>query len=136
MTRARARRALARDLQGAAERGELELHYQLQTSLPRRPHLRRRSPDALAPSEARHDLAGGIHSARRGNRSHRSRWASGRFAPPAAMPPEGKIPGTVAVNLSPVQFCRDDLVEDASTPHLMDTGLSPGGSRSRSPKRR
>ena len=28
---ARARRALARDLQGATERGELELHYQLQT---------------------------------------------------------------------------------------------------------
>src|SRR5262249_10069287 len=31
--KARARRALARDLQGAAERGELLLHYQLQTSL-------------------------------------------------------------------------------------------------------
>ena len=30
---ARAQRALARDLQGAAERGELELHYQLQTTL-------------------------------------------------------------------------------------------------------
>ena len=47
---ARARRALARDLQSAAERGELELHYQLQTSLDRRQDLRRRSPDALAPS--------------------------------------------------------------------------------------
>ena len=30
---ARARRALARDLQTATDRNELELHYQLQTSL-------------------------------------------------------------------------------------------------------
>ena len=37
---------------------------------------------------------------------------------------EGKIPGTVAVNLSPVQFGRDDLAE---TIHaiLLETGLSP-----------
>ena len=37
---------------------------------------------------------------------------------------EGKIPGTVAVNLSPVQFSRDDLAE---TIHaiLLETGLSP-----------
>jgi diguanylate cyclase len=36
----------------------------------------------------------------------------------------GKIPGTVAVNLSPVQFSRDDLAE---TIHviLLETGLSP-----------
>jgi EAL domain-containing protein (putative c-di-GMP-specific phosphodiesterase class I) len=36
----------------------------------------------------------------------------------------GKIPGTVAVNLSPVQFGRDDLAE---TIHaiLLETGLSP-----------
>ena len=37
---------------------------------------------------------------------------------------EGKIPGTVAVNLSPLQFSRDDLAE---TIHaiLLETGLSP-----------
>ena len=37
---------------------------------------------------------------------------------------EGKIPGTVAVNLSPLQFARDDLAE---TIHaiLLETGLSP-----------
>jgi EAL domain-containing protein (putative c-di-GMP-specific phosphodiesterase class I) len=37
---------------------------------------------------------------------------------------EGKIPGTVAVNLSPIQFSRDDLAE---TIHaiLLETGLSP-----------
>ena len=37
---------------------------------------------------------------------------------------EGNIPGTVAVNLSPVQFCREDLAE---TIHaiLLETGLSP-----------
>ena len=36
----------------------------------------------------------------------------------------GRIPGTVAVNLSPVQFSRDDLAE---TIHaiLLETGLSP-----------
>ena len=68
---ARARRALARDLQLAAERDELELHYQLQTTLADGKDLRRRSADALAASQARHDLAGGIHSAGRRNRSHR-----------------------------------------------------------------
>ena len=37
---------------------------------------------------------------------------------------EGRIPGTIAVNLSPVQFCRDDLAE---TIHaiLLETGLPP-----------
>ena len=37
---------------------------------------------------------------------------------------EGRIPGTVAVNLSPVQFAREDLAE---TIHaiLLETGLSP-----------
>ena len=40
------------------------------------------------------------------------------------MPPKAEIPGTVAVNLSPVQFGRDDLAE---TIHaiLLETGLSP-----------
>ena len=37
---------------------------------------------------------------------------------------EGKIPGTVAVNLSPVQFGRDDLAETIHS-ILLETGLSP-----------
>ena len=37
---------------------------------------------------------------------------------------EGKIPGNVAVNLSPVQFGRDDLAETIHS-ILLETGLSP-----------
>jgi EAL domain-containing protein (putative c-di-GMP-specific phosphodiesterase class I) len=37
---------------------------------------------------------------------------------------EGKIPGTVAVNLSPVQFGREDLAEMIHA-ILLETGLSP-----------
>ena len=68
---ARARRALARDLQSAVERGELELHYQLQTSLGdgrisgAEALMRWRHPKHGMISPAR------IHSARRGNRGHR-----------------------------------------------------------------
>jgi diguanylate cyclase len=36
----------------------------------------------------------------------------------------GKIPGTVAVNLSPLQFARDDLAETIHA-MLLETGLSP-----------
>ena len=37
---------------------------------------------------------------------------------------EGSIPGTVAVNLSPVQFGREDLAETIHS-ILVETGLSP-----------
>lgn len=119
----RARRALARDLQGAAERGELLLHYQLQTSLrdgricgaealmrwhhPKRGMV---SPAEFIPLAEETEAISGM-----------GEWALRTACRDAA---DGKIPGTVAVNLSPLQFARDDLAE---TIHaiLLETGLSP-----------
>ncbi|WP_291859819.1 EAL domain-containing protein [Bradyrhizobium sp.] len=120
---ARARRALARDLQTAAERGELSLHYQLQTSL---------ADGKICGAEAlmrwQHPKRGMISPAEfiplaeeTGAIVLLGEWAMRTACRDAA---EGKIPGTVAVNLSPVQFSREDLAE---TIHaiLLDTGLSP-----------
>lgn len=121
--KARARRALARDLQGAAERGELLLHYQLQTSLHdgricgaealmRWQHPKRGmvSPAEFIPLAEETEAIVGM-----------GEWALRIACRDAAA---GKIPGTVAVNLSPLQFARDDLAE---TIHaiLLETGLSP-----------
>ena len=120
---ARLKRALARDLIGSEERGELELHYQLQTSL--------------------HDGAiSGAEALMRWHHPKRGMISPGEFIPLAeeteaivAMgewalrtackdAADGKIPGIVAVNLSPIQFKRDNLAE---TIHmiLLETGLSP-----------
>ena len=120
---ARARRALARDLQHAAERGELELHYQLQTTL---------ADGKICGAEAlmrwRHPKRGMISPAEFIPLAEETEaiiamgeWALRTACRDAA---DGKIPGTVAVNLSPVQFSRDDLAE---TIHaiLLETGLSP-----------
>lgn len=120
---ARARRALARDLQLAAGRGELELHYQLQATL---------RDGKICGAEAlmrwRHPKRGMISPAEfiplaeeTGAIVAMGEWALRTACRDAA---EGKIPGTVAVNLSPVQFGRDDL---ADTIHaiLLETGLSP-----------
>jgi len=120
---ARARRALARDLQSAAGRGELELHYQLQTSL---------GDGRICGAEAlmrwRHPKRGMISPAEFIPLAEETEaiipmgeWALRSACRDAA---DGKIPGTVAVNLSPVQFGRDDLAE---TIHgiLLETGLSP-----------
>jgi diguanylate cyclase len=121
--KARARRALARDLQGAADRGELLLHYQLQLSLhdgkicgaealmrwhhPKRGMI---SPAEFIPLAEESEAIVGM-----------GEWALRTACRDAA---GGKIPGTVAVNLSPLQFARDDLAE---TIHaiLLETGLSP-----------
>jgi len=120
---ARARRVLARDLQGAAERGELLLHYQLQASL---------DDGAIRGAEAlmrwQHPRRGLISPAEfiplaeeTGAIIAMGEWALRTACRDAA---EGRIPGTVAVNLSPVQFGRETLAE---TIHqiLLDTGLSP-----------
>ncbi|WKA26811.1 putative bifunctional diguanylate cyclase/phosphodiesterase [Bradyrhizobium roseum] len=120
---ARARRALARDLQRAAARGELELHYQLQTTL---------ADGKICGAEAlmrwRHPTRGMISPAEFIPLAEETEaiiamgeWALRTACHDAA---GGKIPGTVAVNLSPVQFGRDDL---ADTIHaiLLETGLSP-----------
>ena len=119
----RARRALSRDLQHAAERNELSLHYQLQTTLGdgrvcgaealmRWQHPKRGmvSPGEFIPlaeeSEAILDMG---------------EWALRTACRDAA---EGRIPGTIAVNLSPKQFARDDLAEMIHG-ILLESGLSP-----------
>jgi diguanylate cyclase (GGDEF)-like protein len=120
---ARARRALARDLQTAASNGELELHYQLQTTL---------ADGAICGSEAlmrwNHPKRGMISPAEFIPLAEETEaiigmgeWALRTACREAAA---GRLPGTVAVNLSPVQFSRDDLAE---TIHaiLIATGLSP-----------
>ena len=120
---ARARRALARDLQSAAGRGELELHYQLQTSL---------GDGRICGAEAlmrwRHPKRGMISPAEFIPLAEETEaiipmgeWALRSACRDAA---DGKIPGTVAVNLSPVQFGRDDLAETIYG-ILLETGLSP-----------
>jgi diguanylate cyclase (GGDEF)-like protein len=120
---ARKRRALARDLEHAAERQELFLNYQLQMSLNdgqicgaealmrwKHPKLGMVSPAEFIPlaeeTEAIYDMG---------------EWALRAACRDAA---EGKIPGNVAVNLSPVQFGREDLAEMIHG-ILLETGLPP-----------
>jgi diguanylate cyclase (GGDEF)-like protein len=120
---ARARRALARDLQYAVERGELQLDYQLQASL---------HDGAIRGTEAlmrwRHPQRGMISPAEFIPLAEETEAivAMGEWALRAACrdAADGHIPGTVAVNLSPVQFNRETLAE---TIHgiLLETGLSP-----------
>jgi EAL domain-containing protein (putative c-di-GMP-specific phosphodiesterase class I) len=120
---ARARRALAHDLQSAAERGELELHYQLQMSL---------EDGAICGSEAlmrwNHPKRGLVSPGEFIALAEQSKtifgigeWALRTACRDAAA---GRLPGTIAVNLSPIQFSRDDLAE---TIHaiLLETGLLP-----------
>jgi diguanylate cyclase (GGDEF)-like protein len=120
---ARKRRALARDLEYATERQELTLFYQLQMSLNdgricgaealmrwKHPKLGMVSPAEFIPlaeeTEAIFEMG---------------EWALRAACRDAA---EGKIPGTIAVNLSPVQFGREDLAEMIHG-ILLETGLSP-----------
>ena len=120
---ARKRRALARDLEHAAERHELLLNYQLQMSLNdgkicgaealmrwKHPKLGMVSPAEFIPlveeTEAIIEMG---------------EWALRAACRDAA---EGKIPGNVAVNLSPVQFGREDLAEMIHG-ILLETGLPP-----------
>jgi diguanylate cyclase (GGDEF)-like protein len=120
---ARARRALSRDLQTAAENNELELHYQLQTRL---------HDGTICGAEAlmrwRHPKRGMISPAEFIPLAEETEaiipmgeWALRTACRDAAA---GKIPGTVAVNLSPIQFSRDNLAETIHT-ILLETGLSP-----------
>ena len=120
---ARARRALARDLQTVSGRDELELHYQLQTSL-----HDGRICGAEALMRWRHPKRGMISPAEFIPLAEETEaildmgeWALRRACRDAA---DGKIPGTVAVNLSPVQFSRENLAEMIHA-ILLETGLSP-----------
>jgi diguanylate cyclase (GGDEF)-like protein len=120
---ARARRALSRDLQTAAGNGELELHYQLQATL---------ADGGICGSEAlmrwNHPTGGRISPAdfiplaeESGAIVAMGEWALRTACRDAA---DGLLPGTIAVNLSPVQLGCENLAE---TIHgiLIDTGLSP-----------
>jgi diguanylate cyclase (GGDEF)-like protein len=119
----RARRALARDLQNAIERNELALHYQLQTSL---------HDGSICGAEAlmrwQHPKRGMISPAEfiplaeeTGAIVAMGEWALRTACREAAA---GRIPGTVAVNLSPIQFGCEDLAEKIHC-ILLETGLSP-----------
>jgi len=120
---ARARRALARDLQTVTERNELMLYYQLQTSL-----ADGRICGAEALMRWQHPKRGMISPAEFIPLAEETEaiiamgeWALRTACRDAAA---GKVPRTVAVNLSPVQFGREDLAEIIHT-ILLETGLSP-----------
>jgi diguanylate cyclase (GGDEF)-like protein len=119
----RKRRALARDLAGAVERNELEMFYQVQTEL-----ATARITGAEALMRWRHPVHGMVSPADFIPLAEETEaiipigeWALRAACRDAA---SGKVPGVVAVNLSPVQFSCDDL---AQTIHaiLLETGLSP-----------
>ena len=120
---ARKRRALARDLEHAAERQELFLNYQLQISL---------NDGKICGAEAlmrwKHPKRGMISPAEFIPLAEETEaiFEMGEWALRAACrdAAEGKIPGNVAVNLSPVQFGRDDLAEMIHG-ILLETGLPP-----------
>ncbi|MES2751545.1 MAG: EAL domain-containing protein, partial [Pseudomonadota bacterium] len=120
---ARDRRSLSRDLHAAIAGNELHLCYQLQTSL---------ADGAIRGAEAlmrwRHPVRGMVSPADFIPLAEESEliipmgvWALRTACRDAAA---GKIPGVVAVNLSPVQFRQNDLVETIHT-ILLETGLSP-----------
>jgi len=120
---ARTRRALARDLQSAAAGNQLALHYQLQMSL---------HDGGIRGAEAlmrwQHPKRGMISPAEfiplaeeTGAIVAIGEWALRTACADAAA---GRIPGTVAVNLSPLQFCKEDLAESIHA-ILLQTGLSP-----------
>lgn len=119
----RKRRALARDLAGAVARNELQMFYQVQTSL-----QTARVTGAEALMRWRHPVHGMVSPAEFIPLAEETEaiipigeWALRTACRDAA---SGKVPGVVAVNLSPVQFSRDDLAE---TIHaiLLETGLPP-----------
>ena len=118
---ARARRALARDMLSATRNGELELHYQLQTLL---------RDGTVCGTEAlmrwRHPVRGMISPAEFIPLAEETEaivemgeWALRTACRAAA---EGRLPGVVAVNVSPLQFNHGDLAETIKA-ILAETGL-------------
>lgn len=120
---ARSRRALSRDLTSAARNGELELHYQLQTALRdgtvsgvealmrwRHPQRGMISPGEFIPLAEETEAIVGM-----------GEWALRTACRDAAA---GKLPGMIAVNVSPVQFNHGDLA-DTIQAILTETGLPP-----------
>jgi diguanylate cyclase len=119
---ARARRALARDLECAAERGELELRYQLQLSL---------KDGTICGSEARCD--GTIPGAAWSPRPNSSLWrktprpssasANGCCARPAAMPPQAdcRAPSRSTCR----RFSSAANLAEITHTILLETGLAP-----------
>ena len=72
----RRRRKIELDLREAIQNDVLEPHYQPLVDLTSGTHHRLRGAGALAASRARHDLAGRVHSGRRGDRPDQRRSAS------------------------------------------------------------
>lgn len=119
----RKRRTLSRDLLGAVGRNELDMYYQIQTSLDDA-----KVSGAEALMRWRHPVHGMVSPAEFIPLAEESEaiipigiWALRTACRDAA---SGAIPGTVAVNLSPLQFSRDDLAENIHM-ILLETGLSP-----------
>ena len=121
--KARARRALARDLQGAADRGELLLHYQLQLSL---------HDNKICGAEAlmrwHHPKRGMISPAEFIPLAEKSEaivgMGNGHCAPPAVTPPRARFP---APSPSICRRCNLPamILPIPSTPSCWETGLSP-----------
>ena len=124
----RARRALANDLRDAVENGQLDLHYQVQTSV---------STGEIRGYEA---LLRWKHPTR-GNHSARSSFIplaeeNGLILPigewvlrtACAKAASWEHPYKIAVNLSPVQFAHVDLPKLVHE-ILLETGLSPEPAR-------
>lgn len=120
---ARNRRALLRDLDDAIKNDELQLFYQLQTSL---------SDGSIRGSEAlmrwihpKHGLVSPADFIPLAEESEliipMGEWVLRRACRDMA---DGKLPGVVAVNLSPVQFKKNDLAESIHS-ILIETGVSP-----------
>lgn len=120
---ARNRRALLRDLHDAIKNDELQLFYQLQTSL---------SDGSIRGSEAlmrwihpKHGLVSPADFIPLAEESEliipMGEWVLRRACRDMA---DGKLPGVVAVNLSPVQFKKNDLAESIHS-ILIETGVSP-----------
>jgi diguanylate cyclase (GGDEF)-like protein len=120
---ARNRRALCRDLMSAVKNGELELHYQLQTALRdgtvsgvealmrwRHPSRGMISPGEFIPLAEETEAIVGM-----------GEWALRTACRDAAA---GKLPGMIAVNVSPVQFNHGDLADTIGA-ILAETGLAP-----------
>ncbi|MFZ5731251.1 MAG: putative bifunctional diguanylate cyclase/phosphodiesterase [Pseudomonadota bacterium] len=120
---ARNRRALCRDLMSAVKNGELELHFQLQTALRdgtvsgvealmrwRHPSRGMISPGEFIPLAEETEAIVGM-----------GEWALRTACRDAAA---GKLPGMIAVNVSPVQFNHGDLADTIGA-ILAETGLAP-----------
>ncbi len=121
---AKARLTMEQDLRQALVDGGFEIHYQPLVDLRTRRSDRLRSAAALAPSRARHGLAGRIHPGGGRHRPDRTNSANGccrtACAEAATWPDQIRL----AVNVSPVQLKSPTLALKI-TSALAASGLAP-----------